>query len=100
MSANVSTALRRKNISKVFTKTFEVNDLISLIKITVKTAFMKLEIECEGSWAPLFYIFIFYYIKLQAGRLRVRFPMRSFDFSIDLIQPYCGSEVDSASYRN
>jgi hypothetical protein len=33
---------------------------------------------------------------LQAERSRVRFPMRSLDFSIDLILP----RVDSASNRN
>jgi hypothetical protein len=38
---------------------------------------------------------------LQAGRSRVRFPMRSLDFSIDLIfQPHYGRGVDSASNRN
>jgi hypothetical protein len=34
---------------------------------------------------------------LQAGRSRVRFAMRSLDFSIDLILP---ATVDSASNRN
>jgi hypothetical protein len=38
---------------------------------------------------------------LQAGRSRIRFPMRSLDFSIDLIlQPHYGPGVDSASNRN
>jgi hypothetical protein len=37
---------------------------------------------------------------LQARRSRVRFPMRSLDFSIDLIQPHNGPGVDSASNRN
>jgi hypothetical protein len=38
---------------------------------------------------------------LQAGRSRVRFPMKSLDFSIDLIlQPHHGSGVDSASNIN
>jgi hypothetical protein len=38
---------------------------------------------------------------LQAGRSRVRFPMRSFDFSIDLnLQPDYGTGVDSTSNRN
>jgi hypothetical protein len=38
---------------------------------------------------------------LQAGRTGVRFPMRSLDFSIDLIlQLYYGPGVDSASNRN
>jgi hypothetical protein len=38
---------------------------------------------------------------LQAGRSRVRFPMKSLDFSIDLILPavLCPG-VDSASTRN
>jgi hypothetical protein len=37
---------------------------------------------------------------LQAGRLRVRIPMRSLDFSIDLIEPHYGPGVVSASNRN
>jgi hypothetical protein len=38
---------------------------------------------------------------LQAGRSQLRFPMRSLDFSIDLIFPAAyGPEVDSASNRN
>jgi hypothetical protein len=38
---------------------------------------------------------------LQAGRSRVRFPMRSLDFSIDLIlQAHYDPGVDSASNRN
>jgi hypothetical protein len=38
---------------------------------------------------------------LQAGRTRVPFPMRSLDFSIDLIlAANHGSWVDSASNRN
>jgi hypothetical protein len=38
---------------------------------------------------------------LQAGRSRVRFPMRSLDFSIDLIlPPHYGPGVDSASNRS
>jgi hypothetical protein len=37
---------------------------------------------------------------LQAGRSRVRFPMRSLDFLIDLILPQYGPGVDSASNRN
>jgi hypothetical protein len=38
---------------------------------------------------------------LQAGRSRVRFPMRSLDFTFDLIfQPHYGPGVDSASNRN
>jgi hypothetical protein len=37
----------------------------------------------------------------QAGRSRVRFPMRSLHCSIDLIlQPHYGPPVDSASNRN
>jgi hypothetical protein len=36
---------------------------------------------------------------LQPGRSRVRFPMRSLYFSVDL-QPHYGPEVDSASNRN
>jgi hypothetical protein len=36
----------------------------------------------------------------QAGRSRVRFPMRSMDFSIDLILPHYGPGVGSASNRN
>jgi hypothetical protein len=50
---------------------------------------MKSEIESEevGSvfWALLFYLLVFYHVSLQAGRLRVRFPVGSFDFSIYLI---------------
>jgi hypothetical protein len=37
---------------------------------------------------------------LQAGRSRVRFPMRLVDFSIDPILPHCGPGIDSASNRN
>jgi hypothetical protein len=38
---------------------------------------------------------------LQAGRSRVRFPMRSASFSFDLsFQPHYGPVVDSASNRN
>jgi hypothetical protein len=37
---------------------------------------------------------------LQAGRSWDRFPIRSLDFSIDLIQPYYGPGVDPASNRN
>jgi hypothetical protein len=38
---------------------------------------------------------------IQAGRSWVRFPVRSLDFSIDLIiQPHYGPGVDSASDRN
>jgi hypothetical protein len=38
---------------------------------------------------------------LQAGRYRVRIPMGSLDFSIDLILPAAlGPRVDSASNRN
>jgi hypothetical protein len=38
---------------------------------------------------------------LQAGRLRVRFPVRSLDFLIDLILPAAYNPgVDSASNRN
>jgi hypothetical protein len=37
---------------------------------------------------------------LQAGRSRVRIPMRSLDFSIDLTQPHFGPGADSASNRN
>jgi hypothetical protein len=37
---------------------------------------------------------------LQDGRSCVRFPMRSLDISVDLIQPHCGPGVDSASGRN
>jgi hypothetical protein len=37
---------------------------------------------------------------LQTGRSRDRFPMRSLDFSNDLIQPHYGPGVDSASVRN
>jgi hypothetical protein len=38
---------------------------------------------------------------IQAGRLLVRFPMTSLDFSIDLIlQPHYDPGVDSASNRN
>jgi hypothetical protein len=42
-----------------------------------------------------------WHIMLQAGRSRVHIPMRSLDFSIDLIlQPHYGPGVDSASNRN
>jgi hypothetical protein len=38
---------------------------------------------------------------LQVGRSRVQFPMRSWDFSIDLIFPvHYGPEVDTACKRN
>jgi hypothetical protein len=38
---------------------------------------------------------------LQAGRSRVQFPMKSLDFSIDLILlAHCGPGVDLASNRN
>jgi hypothetical protein len=40
-------------------------------------------------------------IMLQAGRSRVRYPMRSLDFLIVLIlQPHNGPSLDSASNRN
>jgi hypothetical protein len=37
---------------------------------------------------------------LQAERSRVRLPIRSLDFSIDLIQPYYGPRDDPALNRN
>ena len=38
---------------------------------------------------------------LQAGRSRVRFPLVSLEFVIDIIlQPHYGPGVDSASIRN
>jgi hypothetical protein len=48
------------------------------------------------AWFPLFFHYIHLYLllyiflygaMLQVGRSRVRFPMRSSDFSIDLILP-------------
>jgi hypothetical protein len=49
----------------------------------------------------LIYIYIYIYIfgtALQAGRWRVRFPMVSLKFFIDVIFP--GAGIDSASNRN
>jgi len=37
---------------------------------------------------------------LQAGRLRVQFPMVSLEFFIDVIQLHYGPGVDSSSNRN
>ena len=38
---------------------------------------------------------------LQVGRSRVRFPMVSLEFFIDIsFRPHCGPGVDSASNRN
>jgi hypothetical protein len=37
---------------------------------------------------------------LQAGRWRDRFPIKSLDFSIDLIQPHYGPGVNSATNGN
>jgi hypothetical protein len=72
---------------------------------------MSLHINGSTSYNIYIYIYIYMYgargsvvgwgTMLEPGRSRVLFPMRSLDFSIDLIfQPHYGPGVDSASISN